>query len=215
MGTSRLPSTAVFIASLQTRAERELRKILAAYVGPGHSPAWQDLIIEDFLAEVGQLVLFACKPLDTTRPAKMDIKGSSAIFAATDNRVVVSRNPEKDKARKADQPRDEWRHLHDTEVTVEKQRETGWEGTYRLKCDAKTYTYGKWEEGEHKAAAGAQAESREGRAGKNAKARSSPQFPLGVGWGRSQRRATNIVIKEPVAPPSSKQGSLVVEKALC
>ena len=95
--------------------------------------------------------------------------------------VIVTRNPEKDKARKEGLPYHEWGHLHNTEVTVEKQRETGWEGTYKLTYDPKMYSYGKWVE------SAGEAEKREesGKAGSNGKAvksaKTSPQFPLGVG----------------------------------
>jgi len=57
--------------------------------------------------------------------------------------VVVSRNPKKDAMRKAGKPISEWGDMHDTEITVEKQRDSGWEGTFFLKFDVRTYCYSK------------------------------------------------------------------------
>ena len=71
---------------------------------------------------------------ESVRARKMDIKGSSMLANNADNIVTMRRNtakrdliesgmmtPEKDAA------------MHDAEFTVEKQRETGWEGSFKLK----------------------------------------------------------------------------------
>lgn len=104
--------------------------------------------LQNFVKNTGthiHLVSHPRKTQDGNKPGKMDVKGSSGIFAAADNMVVVSRNQKKDVMRKAGKPLHEWSSLHDTEVTVEKQRDSGWEGTFFLKFDVRTYCYSKCE----------------------------------------------------------------------
>ncbi len=104
--------------------------------------------LQDFAKNTGthiHLVAHPRKTVDGNKPAKMDLKGSSGIFAATDNMVVISRNPRKDALRKDGKPPSEWGDMHDTEVTVEKQRDSGWEGTFFLRFDTRTYCYSKCE----------------------------------------------------------------------
>lgn len=78
------------------------------------------------------------------RPGLMDVKGSSLIPNNADNVCVVSRNMEKvqllrDAVKKED--KDRIANLYDTEVSVEKQRETGWTGRFLLKFNPKNYMY--------------------------------------------------------------------------
>lgn len=123
--------------------------------------------LQDFAKNTGShvhLVAHPRKTEDGKKPAKMDVKGSGGIFASTDNMIVISRNQKKDAARKAGKSIKEWGDWHDTEVTVEKQRDSGWEGTFHLKFDVRTYCYSRHDGPKH--------EERESR-----KPRSSSQFP--------------------------------------
>ena len=100
--------------------------------------------LQDFAKNTDCHVHLVAHPRKTEKgdkPAKMDVKGSSGIFASTDNMLVVSRNMKKDALRKEGHPVSEWGDMHDTEVTVEKQRDSGWEGTFFLKFDVRTYCY--------------------------------------------------------------------------
>lgn len=70
------------------------------------------------------------------RAGKLDIKGSSLIPNNADNIINVIRNTEKDDLRKKGILSNEQDiMMHDAEVSIEKQRETGWEGLIRLKFD--------------------------------------------------------------------------------
>lgn len=104
--------------------------------------------LQDFAKSTGahiHLVAHPRKTQDGNKPAKMDVKGSSGIFASTDNMVVVSRNQQKDGLRKSGKPSGDWMDMHDTEITVEKQRDSGWEGGFFLKFDIRTYCYSRCE----------------------------------------------------------------------
>jgi twinkle protein len=72
----------------------------------------------------------------------MDIKGSSLIANNADNIAGVARNQEKWDLQKdgLTHPSD-LRDMHDTEITVEKQRESGWTGTFYLDFDHRRLTY--------------------------------------------------------------------------
>lgn len=98
-----------------------------------------------FSAETGthvHLVAHARKTQDGQKPSKEDVKGSSLLINNTHNIVSISRNHKKDKLRKEKTitPEQE-REMHDTEVTIEKQRESGWLGSFHLKFNSKDYTY--------------------------------------------------------------------------
>ncbi len=71
-----------------------------------------------------------------------DIKGSSLIANNSDNIAGVARNQEKWDLQKEGltDPAD-LRAMHDTEITVEKQRESGWTGTFYLEFDPRRLTY--------------------------------------------------------------------------
>lgn len=69
-------------------------------------------------------------------PGALDIKGSSLIPNNADNVIAVSRNVEKwDLIKAGKLSKEEEEAMHDAEVTVEKQRESGWSGTFYLKFD--------------------------------------------------------------------------------
>ena len=80
------------------------------------------------------------------RVRMMDIKGSTLMMNNADNIVVVTKNPEKEALDKSADQGDElpefYHKMHDTEVTVEKQRETGWVGTFYLKFNRHDLTFG-------------------------------------------------------------------------
>ena len=71
-----------------------------------------------------------------------DIKGSSLIANNADNIVGVARNQEKwDLEKEGNTAPEELRKMHDVEITVEKQRESGWTGTFYLDFDPRRLTY--------------------------------------------------------------------------
>ncbi len=64
------------------------------------------------------------------------MKGSSLLINNADNIVEVSRNPEKEELREDGELTPEKdQQMHDSEVRVIKQRETGWQGRILLKYD--------------------------------------------------------------------------------
>jgi len=72
----------------------------------------------------------------------MDIKGSSLIANNADNIAGVARNQEKwDLQKEGMTDPSDLRDMHDTEITVEKQRESGWTGTFYLEFDPRKLTY--------------------------------------------------------------------------
>jgi twinkle protein len=105
--------------------------------------------LQDFAKETGghvHLVAHLGKPSQVVdRPSMYSIKGSSLLVNNADNVLLVCRNPEKEKLRKASKLTDEQdKNMHDTEVIVEKQRETGWLHTFKLKFDPLRYSYRKF-----------------------------------------------------------------------
>lgn len=105
--------------------------------------------LQDFAKETGShvhLVAHLGKPSQAIdRPSMYSIKGSSLLVNNADNIVLVCRNPEKEKLRKANKLSDEQdKNMHDTEIIVEKQRETGWLNTFKLKFDPVRFTYKKF-----------------------------------------------------------------------
>lgn len=102
--------------------------------------------LQDFAKETGvhvHLVAHLAKPSQTMeRPSMYAIKGSSLLVNNADNVLLICRNPEKEKLRKQNKLSDEQdKMMHDTEIIVEKQRETGWTGMFKLKYDPQRYTY--------------------------------------------------------------------------
>jgi len=73
------------------------------------------------------------------------IKGSSLIPNNADNIVQVSRNPEKEKLRDEGKLNyDTAARMHDSEVRVCKQRESGWQGKINLTYSQETGSFGKF-----------------------------------------------------------------------
>lgn len=102
--------------------------------------------LQDFAKDTGahvHLVAHLGKPAQGgERPSMYAIKGSSLMVNNADNILLVLRNPEKEKKRKAGKlTSEEERSMHDTEVIVEKQRETGWIGLFRLNFDPQKLRY--------------------------------------------------------------------------
>jgi len=97
--------------------------------------------LQDFAKDTGvhiHLVTHLAKPgQDAARPSMHSIKGSSLMANNADNVLLILRNPEKEKKRKAGKlTREEERSMHDSEIIVEKQRETGWLGMIKLDFDS-------------------------------------------------------------------------------
>jgi twinkle protein len=102
--------------------------------------------LQDFAKETGShlhLVAHLAKPAqDGARPSMYAIKGSSLMVNNADNVLLVLRNPEKEKKRKAGKlTSEEERSMHDTEIIVEKQRETGWLGMFKLNFDSARFRF--------------------------------------------------------------------------
>jgi twinkle protein len=105
--------------------------------------------LQDFAKETGchvHLVAHLAKPSQTVvRPSMYSIKGSSLMVNNADNVILVNKNPDKEKLRVQDKlTPDIDASTHDAEVTVEKQRETGWTGMFKLKFDKLRGTYRAW-----------------------------------------------------------------------
>ncbi len=76
------------------------------------------------------------------RAGTSDIKGSSLIGNNADNIVGIARNQEKwDLEKDGETDPETLRSMHDAEITVEKQRESGWTGTFFLDFDPRRLTY--------------------------------------------------------------------------
>lgn len=104
--------------------------------------------LQSFAKETGahiHLVAHLAKPSGSAeRPSMYAVKGSSLIVNNSDNVLLICRNPDKEKLRKANKLTPEQdQMMHDTEVIVEKHRETGWLHTFRLKFNPHRYTYSK------------------------------------------------------------------------
>lgn len=102
--------------------------------------------LQNFAKETGchiHLVAHLSKPSQTmTRPTMYGIKGSSLLVNNADNVLLINKNPEKEKLRAQQKlSHEDDRNTHDAEVIVEKQRETGWVGMFKLKFDPLKYTY--------------------------------------------------------------------------
>ena len=99
--------------------------------------------LKAFANETGShihLVAHAGKVKDR-KPGLMDVKGSSLIIGNADNVVSVSRNMAKMAAEREGDLTDEQIKWHDTEVIVEKQRDSGWVGAFYLKFHSYDFTF--------------------------------------------------------------------------
>lgn len=101
--------------------------------------------LQEFTKTTGSNVELVCHPRKSSTGHiynEMDIKGSSLIPNNADNVVTISRNLEKEKLRKEGALNDELSSkMHDTEVRVEKQRELGWTGMFRLNYNHITHRF--------------------------------------------------------------------------
>lgn len=89
------------------------------------------------------LVAHSRKLQEGERPSGHTIKGSSLIHNNADNVISVMRNTKKDKLRYSQEhltPEQE-NTMHDTEVFCEKQRESGWIGSFKLRFNPQTYCF--------------------------------------------------------------------------
>lgn len=105
--------------------------------------------LQEFAKETGahvHLVAHLKKASDGQKRPSMDsVKGSSLITNNVDNVIIVLRNPVKDAKRKADKMDHDTRMMHDVEIIIEKQRETGWVGMFKLDFDPAKLRYSKHE----------------------------------------------------------------------
>lgn len=100
--------------------------------------------LQAFAKETGghiHLVAHPRKLDETSRVRKMDVKGSSAIPNNADNIIAVRRNVQKQEADEEGKP---VAGLHDAEVSVEKQRATGWQGVMKLAFDPNSRRFSKF-----------------------------------------------------------------------
>jgi len=83
---------------------------------------------------------------ETTRARKMDVKGSNNIPNNADNILSIKRNVMKDEATEKGKPKSgAW----DAEVSVEKQRATGWQGVTRLIFNRSSRTFARYKPASH------------------------------------------------------------------
>jgi len=112
-------------------------------------PAQGDFMneLQAFAKSTKTFVNLVCHPrkqAEGQRPGQMDVKGSSLIANNADNIVSITRNFEKEKKRKEGTLTPEQDMMyHDAEIRVEKQREVGWTGMFRLRFDPRTFSYKK------------------------------------------------------------------------
>lgn len=78
---------------------------------------------------------------ETQRVRKYDVKGSANIPNNADNIITVRRNVQK---QEADENGKSVTGMHDAEVSVEKQRATGWQGLTRLRFDTDSRTFSRF-----------------------------------------------------------------------
>jgi len=102
-------------------------------------------ILQEFAKSTGahvHLVAHPRKKDESRHLDKLDIKGSSLIPNNADNIVFVIRNFEKERLRADGKLSDlEAYEMHDTEIMVDKQRETGWCGSFYLRFDPQYFAY--------------------------------------------------------------------------
>ncbi|RYD32755.1 MAG: hypothetical protein EOP86_14955, partial [Verrucomicrobiaceae bacterium] len=100
--------------------------------------------LQEFVKQTGAHVHLVAHPRKLgfgDKPGLMDIKGSSLVPNNADNVVVVARNMEKMQAARDGAMTPALEAEHDTEIIVEKQRESGWMGGFPLRFDPRTLAY--------------------------------------------------------------------------
>jgi twinkle protein len=99
-------------------------------------------LLQEFAKETDSHIHLVAHPrkLGTDgKPALMDIKGSSDIPNNADNVIAVCRNMEKmQMLRDPNASKQQLAAMWDTEIRVEKQRESGWAGAFQLRFDIRT-----------------------------------------------------------------------------
>lgn len=107
-------------------------------------------VLQEFAKQSGAHVHLVAHPRKLNsngKPSMMDIKGSSLIPNNADNILAVVRNMEKMEAAKDGSMTPAMQLEHDTEIIIEKQRESGWIGSFLLHFDSQTYNYTPKEKG--------------------------------------------------------------------
>lgn len=74
------------------------------------------------------------------KPSMYAVKGSSLVVNGVDNIILIQRNLEKLKDGLTKEQRD---LMHDVEIIIEKQRDSGWQGSFKLKYNPVQRTYSK------------------------------------------------------------------------
>lgn len=100
--------------------------------------------LQEFTKDTGAHVHLVAHPRKLApggKPAAMDVKGSSLIPNNADNIVAVVRNMEKAEIMRERALTPLEAAEYDTEIRVEKQRETGWLGSYLLRFNSRDYTF--------------------------------------------------------------------------
>lgn len=89
------------------------------------------------------LVCHLAKPSQASpRPTMYGVKGSSLIINNTNNVALICRNAEKQKLRSMGKlTAEQDQQMHDAELIIEKQRETGWTGMFKMKYEVNRYRY--------------------------------------------------------------------------
>lgn len=102
--------------------------------------------LQEFVKQTGShvhIVAHSRKLADGGKPGTQDVKGSSLITNNADNCVAVIRNEDKmKKIKSGESSYQELANMHDTEISVDKSRDTGWVGSFFLKFDHLRYTFG-------------------------------------------------------------------------
>lgn len=110
-------------------------------------PAQGDFLnqLQEFAKETGGHVHLVAHPRKMEKggkPSGLDLKGASLIANNADNIISVSRNHEKAEIMKSGcELTEEERKMHDTEVTVDKQRDSGWVGSFFFKFDRRDLVF--------------------------------------------------------------------------
>lgn len=99
--------------------------------------------LEEFVKETGIHVHLVAHPRKNGggKPGMEDVKGSSLIANGVDNVVAVCRNMEKADLSKERELTDDEANDYDTEIRVEKQKESGWMGSFFYRFNRQTYNF--------------------------------------------------------------------------
>lgn len=104
--------------------------------------------LQEFAKETGGHIHLVAHPRKLGpggKPAAMDIKGSSLIPNNADNIVAVVRNMEKNELMRQNPNNPDLSSMPDAEIMVEKQRHSGWCGSFPLKFNPKNFSFAPFE----------------------------------------------------------------------